>query len=340
MAYTYKDIAKKAKVSISTVSRVINGKDLQKVGKKTQERVSRVVADLDFTPNVIARSLVSRKTFNIAVVVKDFEDIYYSYFSHVVSGIAGVLEKNGYYFQLTRAIKPKEEPLSPYYMKAFEEKRVDGMCILVEEALEKDVATLFEKKFPVVLVNRYIKGIKIPKVLIDNKEGLFRATKELLDTGHKRIAFLSGALRFQLDQDRLAGYKKALSEAGAGFDENLVAEGLFIYEKAYEATGALLKQEPRITGIVASDDVMALAAIRRIRDAGLSVPEHISVIGFNDMFPFPPGSPTLSSMRLPLVEIGKTAAQMLLDIVSGKKVENDTVTFTPEYIRRESVKPL
>jgi len=205
MAYTYKDIAKKAKVSISTVSRVINGKDLQKVGKKTQERVSRVVADLDFTPNVIARSLVSRKTFNIAVVVKDFEDIYYSYFSHVVSGIAGVLEKNGYYFQLTRAIKPKEEPLSPYYMKAFEEKRVDGMCILVEEALEKDVATLFEKKFPVVLVNRYIKGMKIPKVLIDNKEGLFRATKELLDTGHKRIAFLSGTLRFQLDQDRLAG---------------------------------------------------------------------------------------------------------------------------------------
>ncbi|MFA5093890.1 MAG: LacI family DNA-binding transcriptional regulator [Candidatus Omnitrophota bacterium] len=338
MAYTYKDIARKARVSISTVSRVINGKDLQKVGKKTQERVSKVVADLDFTPNVIARSLVSKKTFNIAVVVKDFEDIYYSYFSHVVSGIAGVLEKNGYYFQLTRAIKPKEEPLSPYYMKAFEEKRVDGMCILVEEALEKDVMALFEKKFPVVLVNRYIKGIKIPRVLIDNKEGLFRATKELLDTGHKRVAFLSGALRFQLDQDRLAGYKKALSEAGVGFDENLVAEGLFIYEKAYEATGTLLKQEPRITGIVASDDVMALAAIRRIRDAGLSVPEHISVIGFNDMFPFPPGSPTLSSMRLPLVEIGKTAAQMLLDIVSGKKVENDTVVFTPEYIRRESVK--
>jgi LacI family transcriptional regulator len=340
MAYTYRDIARKAKVSISTVSRVINNKDLQKVGKKTQERVRKVVSDLDSTPNVIARSLVSRKTCNIAVVVKDFEDIYYSYFSHVVSGIAGVLEKNGYYLQLTRAIKPKEEPLSPYYMKAFEEKRVDGMCILVEEALEKDIITLFEKKFPVVLINRYIKGEKIPKVLIDNKEGLFRDTKELLDIGHKRVAFLSGALRFQLDQDRLAGYKKALSESGIGFDDRLVAEGLFMYEKAYEATGILLKEDPRITGIVASDDVMALAAIRRIRDTGFSVPEHISVIGFNDMFPFPPGSPTLSSMRLPLVEIGKTAAEMLLKIVSGDKVENDTVTFTPEYIRRESVKPI
>ena len=291
MSHTYKDIAKKAKVSISTISRVVNSKDLQKVGKKTQERVRKVISDLNFTPNVIARSLVSRKTCNIAVVVKDFEDIYYSYFSHVVSGIAGVLERNGYYLQLTRAIKPKEQPLSPYYMKAFEEKRVDGTCILVEEADEKDVISLYEKKFPIVLVNRYISGKKIPSVLIDNKEGLYRATKALIDMGHKRIAFLSGAFKFQLDKDRLAGYKKALQEAGIPFDEKLTGEGLFIYEKAYEATGALLKVEPRITGLVASDDVMALAAIRRIRDTGLSVPEHISVIGFNDMFPFPRALP-------------------------------------------------
>ena len=337
MSHTYKDIAKKAKVSISTISRVVNNKDLQKVGKKTQERVRKIISDLNFTPNVIARSLVSRKTFNIAVVVKDFEDIYYSYFSHVVSGIAGVLERNGYYIQLTRAIKPKEQPLSPYYMKAFEEKRVDGMCILVEEADEKDVLSLYEKKFPIVLVNRYIPGKNIPSVLIDNKEGLYRATKALIDLGHKRIAFLSGAFKFQLDKDRLAGYKKALQEAGIPFDGKLTGEGLFIYEKAYEATGALLKVEPRITGLVASDDVMALAALRRIRDAGLSVPEHISIIGFNDMFPFPPGSPTLSSMRIPLVEIGRTAATTLLKIVNKETPEKEPAIFTPEFIRRESV---
>lgn len=94
-------------------------------------------------------------------------------------------------------------------------------------------------------------------------------------------------MKFQLDQDRLAGYKKALKEANIAFDERLISEGLFVYEKAYEATGALMKVEPRITGLVASDDLMAIAALRRIRDAGLSVPEHISIIGFNDMFPFP-----------------------------------------------------
>lgn len=338
MAYTYKDIARKARVSISTVSRVINNKDLQKVGKKTQGRVKKIISDLNFTPNVIARSLVSRKTFNIAVVVKDFEDIYYSYFSHVVSGIAGVLEKKGYYFQLTRAIKPKEEPLSPYYMKAFEEKRVDGMCILVEEADEKDIISLFEKKFPVVLVNRYVPGKKIPSVLIDNKEGLYRATKQLIDFGHRKIAFLSGALKFQLDRDRLAGYKKALEEAGIPFDQKLIGEGLFIYERAYEAMDAILKVEPRITGLVASDDVMALAALRRIKDAGLSVPEHVSIIGFNDMFPFPPGSPTLSSMRIPLVEIGRTAANLLLSIVNNEKLPQENKVFIPEFVQRESVK--
>lgn len=339
MVYTYKDIAKRARVSISTVSRVINNKDLQKVGRKTQERVRKVVSELNFTPNVIARSLVSKKTFNVAVVVKDFEDIYYPYFSQVISGIAGVLERNGYYLQFTRAFGQKEQPLSPYYMKAVQEKRVDGMCILVEEAEDKDVVSLFEKKFPIVLINRYIVGKNIPAVLIDNKGGLYTATKALINLGHKRIAFLGGSFNFQLDNDRLAGYKKALQEAGISFDERLLGEGFYVYEKAYEASGELLKAEPRITGLVASDDMMALAAIRRIRDAGLSVPEHICVIGFNDMFTFPPTSPTLSSMRLPLVEIGKTAAQMLLKIVNKEKLDREAVIFTPEFIRRESVRP-
>lgn len=340
MVHTYKDIAKKARVSISTVSRVINNKDLQKVGKKTQERVRKVISELNFTPNVIARSLVSKKTFNIAVVVKDFGDIYYPYFSQVISGIAGVLEKNGYYLQLTRAFGQKEQPLSPYYMKAVQEKRVDGMCILVEEAEDKDVLSLFEKKFPIVLINRYIGGRNIPAVLIDNEGGLYTAMKELINLGHRRIAFLAGAFKFQLDQNRRAGYRKALQEAGISFDERLLVEGFYNYEKAYEAAGEFLKAEPRITGLVASDDMMAIAAIRRIRDSGLSVPEHISVIGFNDMFIFPTASPTLSSMRLPLVEIGKTSAQMLLKIINKEKLDRESAAFTPEFIRRESVRTI
>lgn len=340
MAYTYKDIAKRAKVSIATVSRVINSKELQKVSKKTQGRVQKVIGELNFTPNVIARSLVSKKTFNIAVVVKDFEDVYYPYFSQVISGIAGVLESNGYYLQFTRAFGPKVQPLSPYYMKAVQEKRVDGMCILVEEAEDKDVLSLFEKKFPIVLINRYIVGKNIPAVLIENEGGLYMATKELINLGHTRIAFLSGAFKFQLDMNRLAGYKKALQEAGISFDERVLAEGFYNYEKAYEATGELLKVEPRFTALVASDDMMAMAAIRRIRDAGLSVPEHVSIIGFNDMFIFPLSSPTLSSMRLPLVEIGKTAASTLLKILNKEKLDRETIIFTPEFIRRESVRPI
>jgi len=137
MSITYKDIAKKAGVSISTVSRVLNQTDLHKVGKATQKRVEKIIEKLDFTPNVIARSLVSRKTYNVAVAIKDLEDIINPYFNQVISGIAGVLERRGYFLQLVRTLLSKEGALSPYYLKAIQEKRVDGLILLSEEAKDK-----------------------------------------------------------------------------------------------------------------------------------------------------------------------------------------------------------
>lgn len=200
----------------------------------------------------------------------------------------------------------------------------------------EDILDFYNKTYH-AQIKRYGKFIGFSNAY--HKEGLYKATKELINLGHKRIAFLAGAFKFQMDQNRCAGYKKALQETGIIFDERLLGEGFYNYEKAFEAAGELLRAEPRITGLIASDDMMALAAIRRIRDAGLSVPEHVSVIGFNDMFIFPTASPTLSSMRVPLVEIGKTAAQMLLKIINREKLDEEAIMFTSELIRRESAKP-
>ncbi|MDP3785940.1 MAG: LacI family DNA-binding transcriptional regulator [Candidatus Omnitrophota bacterium] len=336
MSYTYKDIAKKSGVSITTVSRVINKKDLHKVGKKKQEKVEAIIKRLDFTPNIIARSLVSKKTFNIAVAIKDLEDIINPYFSQVVSGIASVLERRGYYLQLVRTLSEKEPPLSPYYLKAIQEKRVDGLILLSEEAGDREVVELYRKKVPLVLVNRYIDGEKIPSVLIDNEKGLYDATKALIELGRKKIVFMAGALKFQLDRDRLNGYKKALSESNIDFDESLVLEGLFEFDKASAALEKLLAQKKEFNAIAASDDVMALACITALKKKGISVPGDVSVIGFNDMMLVPVSSPTLSSMRLPLVGIGKEAANMILKLIDKEKLEKAVVTFTPELIKRES----
>jgi LacI family transcriptional regulator len=336
MTITYKDIAKKAGVSISTVSRVINQTDLHKVGKKTQKKVEKIIEKLDFTPNVIARSLVSRKTYNVAVAIKDLEDIINPYFNQVVSGIAGVLERRGYFLQLVRTLSAKEPALSPYYLKAVQEKRVDGLILLSEEAKDKDVIDIYNKKTPLVLVNRTIESLKAPSVLIDNENGLYEATRELIKLKHKRIVFLAGSLDFQLDKQRLKGYKRALKEAGLSYDKGLVIEGAFNFNRAATALDSLLKKKVKFTAIVASDDVMALACINRLEEAGLKVPADISVIGFNDMLLLPVAS-TLSSMRLPLVELGRKAASMLLSLINEDKIEEMEVVFKPQLIKRKSI---
>jgi LacI family transcriptional regulator len=338
MTYTYKDIAKKAGVSITTVSRVINKRDLHKVSKKSQEKVRAIIKKLNFTPNIIARSLVSRKTFNIAVAIKDLEDIINPYFSQVISGIAYILERRGYYLQLVRTIPGKQPPLSPYYLKAIWEKRVDGLLLLSEEAKDKEVIDLHRKKFPITLVNRYIKGERISSILIDNEKGSYVATKTLIDLGHKKIVFMAGSLKFQLDRDRFKGYRKALLENNIELNKSLVAEGYFNFDRTSQAVKSLLRQKKEFSAIVASDDVMALACIATLKENGILVPDDVSVIGFNDMLLLPIASPTLSSMRLPLVDMGKEAANMLLKIINGEKLKETTLIFVPELIRRESIR--
>ncbi|MDP8260937.1 MAG: LacI family DNA-binding transcriptional regulator [Candidatus Kappaea frigidicola] len=336
MSITYKDIARKAGVSISTVSRVINQTDLHKVGKTTQKKVEKIVEKLDFTPNVIARSLVSRKTYNVAVAIKDLEDIINPYFNQVISGIAGVLERRGYFLQLVRTVSAKEKALSPYYLKAIQEKRVDGLILLSEEAKNKDVIELFAKKVPVILVNRTIPNITAPSVLIDNEGGLYDATKELIELKHKRIVFLAGSFDFQLDKQRLKGYKKALKEANISYDKSLIIEGAFNFNQSATALGGLLKKKVKFSAIVASDDVMALACINLLNERGYKVPEDISVIGFNDMLLLPLAS-SLSSMKLPLVELGRKAATMLLSIINNDPIKEMEVIFKPELIKRNSI---
>jgi LacI family transcriptional regulator len=336
MSITYKDIAKKAGVSISTVSRVINQTDLHKVGKKTQKKVEKIIRQLDFAPNVIARSLVSRKTYNIAVAIKDLEDIINPYFNQVVSGIAHVLERKGYFLQLVRTLQAKKPALSPYYLKAIQEKRVDGVILLSEEAKDKDVIEMHKKKIPLVLVNRRIPKLNTPRILIDNQGGLYEATEELINLGHKKIVFMAGSLKFQLDKERLKGYKKALKEANIAFDKNLIAQGAFNFNKTARAIDKMISKKTGFTALVASDDVMALACINRLNEAGYKVPADVSVIGFNDMLLLPVAQ-TLSSMALPLVEMGRKAAAMLLAVINNEKIDEMEVVFKPQLIKRKSI---
>ncbi|MEA3306123.1 MAG: LacI family DNA-binding transcriptional regulator [Candidatus Omnitrophota bacterium] len=336
MPHTYKDIARITKVSPTTISRVINNKELYKVSKENQERVRKIIKKLDFTPNVIARSLVCRKTFNIAVGIRKLNDIMNPYFNRIISGLGSILQENGYHLQLSTVAPADGSSSLPPYSLTMREKRAEGLCLISQEADIRDIMSLYKQKIPLVLVDKYIPSQKIPSVLIDNKKGLYLAVKKLIELGHRRIAFLTGLQDLPYSRDRLSGYKKALEEEGITFDKRLVVRGAFDFEKDYSITARLLDVKPAFTALLTSDDVMAAAAMRKITERGFSIPKDISVIGFNDIV-FPITSPVLSSIYVPLVEIGKIAGKMLLETVHKKRLKKKVVTFVPELIQRESM---
>lgn len=338
MSYTYKDIARMAGVSLTTVSRVVNRKELHKVSKKKQDRIKRIIERLNFTPNIIARSLARKRTFNVAVGIRKLDDIINPYFDHIISGLGTVLEKEGYHLQLTNVISPDSACSIPPYLLTMREKRADGLCLISQEAKDKDIISLYKQKLPIVLIDKYIPTQKIPTILINNKEGMYLITKELIRLGHRGIAFMTGIQDLPYSRDRLLGYKKALKEAGIPFREEIVVEGTFNFRKDYETTGHLLDVKPNITALLTSDDAMAIAAMRKISERGLSIPEDISVVGFNDLFSHL-SYPTLSSVRLPLIEIGKLAGRMLLELINKRRLIEKTVTFVPELVCRQSTGP-
>ncbi len=337
MAYTCKDIAKKAGVSISTVSRVLNKKDLHKVGGKTRGKVEKIIKQMKYTPNIIARSLVSKKSFSVAVALEDFKDVVGPYFSQIISGIAYVLQEKGYYLQLLGTVSARNKPLSQHYLQAIKERRVDGVIILSEAINEKEILSLWKEKFPVLLVNRYIRGKEIPSVLMDNEKGLYDVTSELIKLGHRKIVFMAGSLKYQLDQDRLNGYKKALKENNIEFDGQYVLEGFFKYENTAEALKDFISQEKKFSAVAASDDVMAFACITTLKKNNLSVPEDVSVTGFNDMLFLPAVNPTLTSVKVPLIEMGKEAAMKILKIIDKKQIPEIATVFKPQLIKRQSI---
>ncbi|MDD5644590.1 MAG: LacI family DNA-binding transcriptional regulator [bacterium] len=337
MTYTCKDIARKTGVSISTVSRVLNKKDLHKVGERTRKKVEKIIKKTNYTPNIIAKSLVSKKSFSVAVALEDFKDVVGPYFSQIISGIAYVLQENGYYLQLLGTVSAKNKPLSQHYLQAVKERRVDGVIILSEAINEKEILGLWKDKFPVLLVNRYIRDKEIPSVLMDNEKGLYDVTSELAKLGHRKIVFMAGCLKYQLDQDRLKGYKKALKENNIEFDEKYVLEGYFKYENAANALNVFISQGKKFSAVAASDDVMAFACITTLKKNNLSVPADVSVTGFNDMLFLPAVNPTLTSLKVPLIDMGKEAAAKILEIIDGKQIPDIVSLFKPQLVKRQSI---
>lgn len=329
---TIVDVAKEADVSYATVSRVINNGD--HVRPEKRERVLKAMAKLGFSINQQARSLRGGRSNTIGLLVRDLGT---GYVGELVRGIDAELDQAGYDLMLhtTHRRKSKEAAYVATLMRGL----ADGLLLILPRDPAAYMETLRQRRFPFVLIDHQGIDNKGPAVGAANRLGGLEATRHLIQLGHRRIGFVTGHPEMGCSQDRLAGYTTALTEAGLGVDPDLIREGDFHQPRGYSAAVELLALPDPPTAIFASNDVSAFGVMEAVRDHGKRIPDDVSIMGFDDIPQAGQVHPPLTTVRQPLEQMGRTAAQMLLELLKDPERRPEKIELPTELIVRNSTKP-
>lgn len=319
MAATIKDVAKKAGVSISTVSRVIN--DSKPVSSEVKKRVQEVVKELNYKPNEIARTLVTKKSFLIGVIVTDLAD---SYVAEMVRGIEEIGKMYNYDILLCSTFGDMEAEVK--YLKLLNTKQVEGI-ILISDILNEELYEQAEpSSAPIVYLNRFYYRQEYHTVRINNFEASYEMTNYLIGLGHKNVAYMSnkGDKSF-LESDKIEGYKKAISEHPEMSEIIFYSKDREI-EDGYETAEELLKSDKDITAVFCSYDELAIGVLNYLYDNGITVPDKMSVSGFGDIRTASILRPTLTTIHEPFYDIGAVAIRRIIKELKDEEVDNtDTI---------------
>jgi len=332
MSTTIKDIAKLLGISPGTVSRALQKSP--RVSKETILRVEEAAKKLSYRPNITAQRLVSGKTHNIGVILsKDIRE-YTSvqlFNSIILNGILEVAEAHNY--NLNFAIDSQEEKQGALY-RIVQNQDVDGVLII--NVVNEDIlASLRTNGIPVVLIDNHFDNRSEYAVNNDDRIGASIATKHLISLGYKTIGMI-GINEEAFHRECLSGYLQALAECGLRADPRFVLKGWGSTHSAYEITWNILKQNrfPRAFFVVT--DEMAIGVIRAVKDCGLSVPQDVAVVGMDDIPLLDYVDPPLTTMRIYIAEIGRTAVGMLLGLIQGHYQGNTQIAIQPKLIVRKS----
>lgn len=323
---TVKDVAERAGVSPSTVSRVIANHP--RISEATKQRVRAVMRELNYYPNAIARSLVRQRSQTIGVSLSRSAEAALAnpFFPEVLRGISSVAEEERYTVMLSTASSYEQGLFQ--CMELLRHRRVDGLILLTSRSDDPLVKELQAEGYPFVVVGR-VPGDSVPFVNNDNVAASYMATMHLIRYGHRRIGFLGGPAEYIVSQDRLTGYIEALRDAGIHFRPELVKETDFSYERGLIAAHRLFDESGGVTAIVAVDDMVALGALSAAEESGLHVPTDLSVVGFNDTPVCPHVAPPLTSVSIPIFEMGAAAARMLCKALAndapGQTIEGESM---------------
>ncbi len=331
-----KQIAALASVSTATVSHVLN--QTAKVSPKLRERVLKVVKDLNYIPSSLPRSLKTKVSKTVGMVITDITNPFYG---AVVRGAEDVLARDGYTVLVGNSdgVPQKEEN----YYRTFVAKCVDGFVLITCPAAYPPAyfARHNVEERPVVLINRDYPGLRADAVLSDSEEGSCRAVSHLLESGYRRVAIIAGPTHHVSSQQRFLGYKRALLEHGIPFDTELVKEGPFDTRfdtvAGYDHATALLKLPQRPDGLFVCNAAMSMGALRAIFDQGLRCPQDVGLVSFDDLEWFNFIHPRVSAVAQPAYDLGAAAAEILIKRVSGELTAPPRRTVLPaQLIVRES----
>lgn len=329
MGVTIKDIARIANVSHTTVSRALNNSPF--INEETKTKIMDIAKQLDYVPNYSAKSLVLDRSYNIGLFFSTLSEVTSPrFFYDTVSGINGVMKEN--YNLVVGGIDDYKS------FTSINRKRFDGIILMSQSNSDNSfIYDVLEKKIPLVVLNRDIDESSIVNILSGDKKGAYKAVALLIQKGHKDIAIIEGKKEFKATSERKEGFLNALIDNKLQIKSEYIAEGDYTFESGHRAMKKLLSLSKIPTAVFCSNDEMAVGAMKAISEAGLKIPNDISIIGFDDNQLGAFITPALTTVRRPIIEASRKGAEKLFSIIENSSIEREKIYIDTELIERESV---
>jgi LacI family transcriptional regulator len=305
------------------------------VDPATQERVRRAISTLGYRPNMLARSLRRRETRTIGLLVPDNANPFFAEFARVIEN-AGFAE--GYSVILCNS--DRSEAKEETYIDVLLAKQVDGLIVISSTERADLLQRVLDVGVPMVVVDRNLTSLSVSQVLVANEQGGYLAGRYLMELGHRRAGCIGGPSEGNPSWDRVLGFKRALAEAGVSLPSAAIVPGDFRYSGGEAGMRTLLERNLGLTAVFATNDLMAIGAVITLRQAGLRVPEDVSVIGFDNILQASTMMPPLTTIEQPINDLGQATARLLLDQILKRTTELTCLTIPTSLVVRDSCRAI
>ena len=327
-----RDVAKRAGVTPPTVSRVLNNNGYVKA--ETRRRVEAAIADLNYVPSSLGRSLRFKRTDTIGLIIADISN---PFWVSVIRGAEHVASANGYNIILCDSDSSSDKEMR--HLENLLKRQVDGVLITPIEAVPGPIQYVRDRGVPTVVLNYPMRDISVDVVRCDTEQAAFELVQLLLKMGHRRIAALTGPRNIVTATDRAAGYERALRAAGIAVERKLIQYGDFSPGGGHEMALNMLKLEPRPTAVLTGNNFIAIGAAKAFREHGLRIPQDISIVTFDGSSPDLVVDPFFTMAMQPGYEMGRSAAELLLRRLGAPDAPSREILLPTDIIEYESTAP-